>query len=131
MYTLSLFLLTLFSLYIGVFAFFRWDASFLRNLSHAPVQVLFILAFGALLLTALVLLYRLVNSMSKKNQKRLELAFFLILAVGQLGFLAVIRPQLRYDPLKIFDMAIEMLRTHTISGTYETGTLPGIPITIR
>lgn len=28
MYTLSLFLLTLFSLYIGVFAFFRWDASF-------------------------------------------------------------------------------------------------------
>ena len=41
MYTLSLFLLTLFSLYIGVFAFFRWDASFLRNLSHAPVQVLY------------------------------------------------------------------------------------------
>lgn len=38
MYTLSLFLLTLFSLYIGVFAFFRWDASFLRNLSHAPVR---------------------------------------------------------------------------------------------
>ena len=35
MYTLSLFLLTLFSLYIGVFAFFRWDASFLRNLSRA------------------------------------------------------------------------------------------------
>lgn len=121
MYTLSLFLLALFSLYIGVFAFFRWDASFLRNLSRAPVQALFILAFGALLLAALVLLYRLVNGMSEKNQKRLGLSFFLILAVGQLGFLAVIRPQLRYDPLKIFDMAIEMLRTHTISGTYETG----------
>ncbi len=47
MYTLSLLLLTLFSLYIGVFAFFRWDASFLRNLNHAPVQALFILAFAA------------------------------------------------------------------------------------
>lgn len=50
MYTLSLLLLTLFSLYIGVFAFFRWDASFLRNMNHAPVQALFILAFAVLLL---------------------------------------------------------------------------------
>lgn len=121
MYTLSLFLLTLFSLYIGVFAFFRWDASFLRNLSHAPVQVLFILGLCRAASGGAGALYRLVNGMSEKNQKRLGLSFFLILAVGQLGFLAVIRPQLRYDPLKIFDMAIEMLRTHTISGTYETG----------
>lgn len=121
MYTLSLFLLALFSLYISAFAFFRWDASFLRNLNHAPVQALFILAFGLLLCAALVLLYRLVKGLSEKNQKRLGLILFLILALGQLGFLMVIRPQLRYDPLKIFDMAIEMLRTHTISGTYETG----------
>ncbi len=121
MYTLSLFLLALFSLYISVFAFFRWDASFLRNLNHAPVQALFILAFGLLLCAALVLLYRLVKGLSEKNQKRLGLILFLVLTLGQLGFLMVIRPQLRYDPLKIFDMAIEMLRTHTISGTYETG----------
>lgn len=121
MYTLSLFLLALFSLYISVFAFFRWDASFLRNLNHAPVQALFILAFGVLLLAALVLLYRFVKNLSEKHLKRLGPGFFLLLAVGQLGFLAVIQPQLRYDPLKIFDMAIEMLRTHTISGTYETG----------
>lgn len=56
MYTLSLLLLTLFSLYIGVFAFFRWDASFLRNMNHAPVQALFILAFAVLLAAALLLL---------------------------------------------------------------------------
>ncbi len=131
MYTLSLFLLALFSLYISVFAFFRWDASFLRNLNHSPVQALFILAFGLLLCAALVLLYRLVKWLSEKNQKRLGLILFLVLALGQLGFLVVIRPQLRYDPLKIFDMAIEMLRTHTISGTYETGYLPVTPIIIR
>ena len=41
MYTLSLFLLALFSLYISVFAFFRWDGSFLRNLNHAPEPAVF------------------------------------------------------------------------------------------
>ncbi|MEI3525722.1 MAG: hypothetical protein V8Q27_06015 [Eubacteriales bacterium] len=121
MYTLSLLLLTLFSLYIGVFAFFRWDASFLRNMNHAPVQALFILAFAVLLAAALLLLRRLLTRLSERNLKRTALLLFLILGLGQLLFLAAIRPVLRYDPLKIFDMAVEMLRTHTISGTYETG----------
>ena len=121
MYTLSYFLLALFSLYISGFAFFRWDASFLRNMDCAPVQALLILAFGLLLASALVLLYRLIRELSEERQKRLGLILFLILALGQLAFLTLIRPQLRYDPLKIFDMAVEMLRTRTISGTYETG----------
>lgn len=121
MYTLSYFLLTLFSLYISGFAFFRWDASFLRNMDCAPVQALLILAFGLLLASALVLLYRLIRELSEERRKRLGLILFLFLALGQLAFLALIRPQLRYDPLKIFDMAVEMLRTRTISGTYETG----------
>ena len=38
MYTLSLLLLALFSLYIGIFAFWRWDASWLRELDAVPVQ---------------------------------------------------------------------------------------------
>lgn len=88
MYTLSLLLLTLFSLYIGVFAFFRWDASFLRNMNHAPVQALFILAFAVLLAAALLLLLRLLNRLSERNLKRAALLLFLILGLGQLLFLA-------------------------------------------
>ena len=121
MYTLSYFLLALFSLYISGFAFFRWDASFLRNMNHAPVQARFILAFAVLLAAALLLLRRLLTRLSERNLKRTALLLFLILGLGQLLFLAAIRPVLRYDPLKIFDMAVEMLRIHTISGTYETG----------
>ena len=57
----------------------------------------------------------------RKHLKRTALLCIFLLAAGQLLFLGLIQPQLRYDPLKVFDMAVEMLRTHTISGTYETG----------
>ena len=121
MYTISLLLLALFSIYIGVFSFWRWDASWLRNLDTVPAQILFVLVFALFLCAALLLLRRLMRKLSEKNLKRLALLCMLLLAGGQLLFLALIQPQLRYDPLKIFDMAVEMLRTHTISGTYETG----------
>lgn len=121
MYTLSLFLLTLFSLFISLFSLFRWDASFLRDMNLLPVRALLVLALGALLFTGLTLVHRFLKKLSEKSLKRLTPVLFLILAIGQLLFLALIQPKLRYDPLKIFDMAIEMLRTHTISGTYETG----------
>ena len=121
MYTISLLLLALFSIYIGVFSFWRWDASWLRNLDTVPAKFLFVLVFALFLCAALLLLRRLIRRLSEKNLKRLALLCMLLLAGGQLLFLALIQPQLRYDPLKIFDMAVEMLRTHTISGTYETG----------
>ena len=121
MYTLSLFLLALFSLYIGVFSFWRWDASWLRELDTVPAQILFVLVFALFLLAALLLIRRVLEKLDEKNLKRLALFCIVFLAAGQLLFLALIQPQLRYDPLKIFDMAVEMLRTHTISGTYETG----------
>ena len=121
MYTISLLLLALFSIYIGVFSFWRWDASWLRNLDTVPAKFLFVLVFALFLCAALLLLRRLMRKLSEKNLKRLALLCMLLLAGGQLLFLALIQPQLRYDPLKIFDMAVEMLRTHTISGTYETG----------
>ena len=121
MYTISLLLLALFSIYIGVFSLFRWDASWLRELDTVPARILFVLVFALFLLAALLLIFRLIRKLSEKNRKRLTLLCMLLLAGGQLLFLALIQPQLRYDPLKIFDMAVEMLRTHTISGTYETG----------
>ena len=121
MYTISLLLLALFSLYIGIFAFWRWDASWLRELDTVPVQILFVLVFALFLCAALVLLARLIRRLPEKSLKRLSFLCILLLAIGQLVFLAVIQPQLRYDQLKVFDMAVEMLRTHTISGTYETG----------
>lgn len=121
MYTITLLLLALFSLYIGIFAFWRWDASWLRELDTAPAQILFVLVFVLFLCAALLLIRRILPRLSGKNLKRLAVLCLLFLAAGQLIFLALIQPQLRYDPLKVFDMAVEMLRTHTISGTYETG----------
>ena len=121
MYTLSLLLLALFSLYIGIFAFWRWDASWLRELDAVPAKLLFVLVFALFLCAALLLIRRLLARLSEKNLKRTALLCIILLAAGQLLFLALIQPQLRYDPLKVFDMAVEMLRTHTISGTYETG----------
>ncbi len=121
MYTLVLLLLAAFSLYIGAWAFVRWDASWLRGLNLLPVQILIIALTAILLLGALLLILHFLKNQEDKTLKRL--AFFLIalLGAGQLIFLLVIQPMLRYDPLKVFDMAVEMLRTHTISGTYETG----------
>lgn len=121
MYTISLFLLSLFSLFISFFALFRWDASFLRDMDILPVRALFVLAFALLLFSGLRLVYSFLKKLSDKSLKRLAVLFLCLLAAGQLLFLFLIKPQLRYDPLKIFDMAIEMLTTHTISGTYETG----------
>ena len=121
MYTISLLLLALFSLYIGIFAFWRWDASWLRALGTIPAQILFVLVFVLFLCSALILIRRLLVRLSEKQRKCLAVLCIVLLAGGQLIFLAVIQPQLRYDPLKVFDMAVEMLRTHTVSGTYETG----------
>ena len=121
MYTISLLLLALFSLYIGVFAFWRWDASWLRELDTVPAKILFVLVFALFLCAALLLIRKALSRLSEKSRKRLVLLCIILLAAGQLLFLALIQPQLRYDPLKVFDMAVEMLRTHTISGTYETG----------
>ncbi len=121
MYTISLLLLALFSLYIGVFAFWRWDASWLRELDTVPAKILFVLVFALFLCAALLLIRKSLSRLSEKSRKRLVLLCIILLAAGQLLFLALIQPQLRYDPLKVFDMAVEMLRTHTISGTYETG----------
>ena len=42
MYTLVLLLLAVFSLYIGSWAFIRWDSVWLRNLDLIPVKVLII-----------------------------------------------------------------------------------------
>ena len=51
MYTISLLLLALFSIYIGVFSFWRWDASWLRNLDTVPAKFLFVLVFALFLLS--------------------------------------------------------------------------------
>jgi hypothetical protein len=121
MYTLVLLLLTVFSLYIGAWAFVRWDASWLRNMDTVPVQILFILVGIIFLCAALLIICRLLKRLDQRKLKLTALLCMVILVLGQLIFLAVVQPMLRYDPLKTFDMAVEMLRTHTISGTYETG----------
>lgn len=121
MYTLTIFLLTLFCLYIGGWALIRWDASWLRNLDAVPSKLLFVLLFAFFLGAALVLLHRLTGKLSEKNLKRTAFFCMLILVAGQLVLLFSLRPMLRYDPLKTFDMAVEMLETQRISGTYETG----------
>jgi len=121
MYTLILFLLAVFSLYIGAWAFVRWDASWLRNLNTIPVQILMILIVCIFLCASCILIYRLLQKQNEQRLKALTLICMVLLFLGQLAFLLLIRPMLRYDPLKTFDMAVEMLQTHTISGTYETG----------
>lgn len=106
MYTLVLLLLAAFSLYIGAWAFVRWDASWLRGLNLLPVQILIIALTAIFLLGALLLILHFLKNQEDKTLKRL--AFFLIalLGAGQLIFLLVIQPMLRYDPLKVFDMAV-------------------------
>lgn len=121
MYTLVLLLLAVFSLYIGAFGFVRWDASWLRSLDLFPVKFLIIALVIVFLMGALLLIYRFLKKWEDQALGKLALVCIVLLAVGQLAFLLLIRPMLRYDPLKVFDMAVEMLNTHTISGTYETG----------
>lgn len=121
MYTFVLLLLSIFSLYIGAWAFIRWDASWLRNLNLVPVKILLIVIAVLFLMGALFLIYRLLKGFKEQALGSSALICMIILVTGQLAFLLLIRPMLRYDPLKVFDMAVEMLRTHTISGTYETG----------
>lgn len=121
MYTLTLLLLAVCSLFIGTWSFVRWDASWLRNMNTLPVQFLVILAVSLFLFAGLLLIWRMLQQQSEKARKRLAFICMLLLAAGQLAFLFLIRPMLRYDHLKIFDMALEMLETHTISDTYEAG----------
>jgi len=121
MYTLSLLLLSVFSLYIGIFAFIRWDASWLRNLNTIPMQALIILVVCVFLCTGLSLLYLFLKGQKEQHLKQLSRLCIFLIAAGQIAFLFIIEPMLRYDPLKTFDMAVEMLETQTISGTYETG----------
>ncbi len=121
MYTLSLLLLIIFCLFIGICGFVRWDASWLRDMNLFPVQALIILTGIIFLCAALFLIYRLLQRLTEQSLKRTALLCMVILIIGQLALLFLIRPILRYDPLKTFDMAVEMLRTHAISETYETG----------
>lgn len=121
MHTLSLFLLIIFCLFIGICGFVQWDASWLRDMNLLPVQALIILTGIIFLCAALFLIYRLLQRMTEQGLKWTTLLCMVILLIGQLALLFLIRPMLRYDPLKTFDMAVEMLRTHAISETYETG----------
>ncbi len=121
MYTLVLLLLAVFSLYIGSWAFIRWDSVWLRNLDLIPVKVLIITVVVILLTGSFLLIYRFLKKRNEQEQRRLTFLCMAILVIGQLAFLFLFRPVLRYDTLKVFDMAVEMLRTHTISGTYEAG----------
>ena len=106
MYTLIFLLLAVFCLYIGIWSFIKWDSSWLRNLDTLPVRFLLILAGVILLLAAFLLIRRLLKNLEEKNLRRLAVLCILILAAGQLIFLFVFRPMLRYDPLKTFDMAV-------------------------
>ena len=64
MYTISLLLLALFSLYIGVFSFWRWDASWLRELDTVPAKILFVLVFALFLCAALLLIRKALSRLS-------------------------------------------------------------------
>lgn len=121
MYTLVLFLLAIFSLYIGFWAFIRWDAAWLRDLDLLPVKALIILVAVVFLAGAFLLICHFLKKLREQDLGRLAFACIVFLAVGQLAFLFLMQPMLRYDTLKVFDMAVEMLQTHTISGTYEAG----------
>lgn len=121
MYTIVLLLLAIFSLYIGFWALVRWDASWLRELNLVPVKILAVILVSFFLLAAFLLIYRSLQKLREQGLKRLALISVLVLFLGQLVFLGLIQPMLRYDSLKIFDMAVEMLHTRAISETYETG----------
>ena len=121
MYTLTLLLLAVFCLFIGVCGFVRWDASWLRDMNTPPVQILIILAGILFLCAALLVIFRLLQRLGAKGLKRTAVICMLILTAGQLILLFLVQPMLRYDSLKTFDMAVEMLKTHAVSETYETG----------
>lgn len=121
MHTLTFLLLAVFCLFIGICGFVRWDASWLRDMNTVPVQILIILTGIIFLCAALFLIFRLLKRLDDRGLKRAALLCILILAAGQLLLLLLFRPMLRYDPLKTFDMAVEMLKTHAVSETYEGG----------
>ncbi len=121
MYTIVLLLLAVFTLYTGIWSFVRWDASWLRDLNVLPAKILIIFLAVIFLCAAFLLIYDSLQRLENRRLKHLSYICILLIFLGQLVFLALIQPSLRYDPLKTFDMAVEMLNTHTISGTYETG----------
>ncbi len=121
MYTITLLFLALFTLYIAAFGFVRWDASFLRQGDTPVIQFLIILIGMIFLVYGLFLAFDWVKRRKASFQKYSRWILWGIILGGQLAFLLYFRPSLRYDALNIFDQAVEMLSTHSISETYKEG----------
>ena len=85
MYTFVLLLLSIFSLYIGAWAFIRWDASWLRNLNLVPVKILLIVIAVLFLMGALFLIYRLLKGFKEQALGSSALICMIILVTGQLA----------------------------------------------
>lgn len=121
MYTLTLLLLGLFSFFIAAWGFVRWDGAFLREGNIPAIHALIILIAVLFLFYGLYLAYRRLRKCSPSVQRVFLLSLPVLILAGQLAFLLYFRPVLRYDALKTFDQAVEMLSTGTISETYENG----------
>lgn len=124
MYTLTLLLLGIFSLYIAVFGFVRWDSAFLREGNTPVVLTLIILVAMVFLFYGLYLAYgwlKRCKGSAGNPPKSIKWGILFLILAGQMTFLLYFQPTLRYDALKTFDQAVEMLTTGTISGTYENG----------
>lgn len=131
LYRFSLFLLLFLSLFIYINSLA--DFTSIPRLPQMSGKFLMILLLfsGSLIVTFLLLfLHRLLGRLSLKNHRMILLLAAAAAVCLQLGLLAVLKPVLRYDHLKIFDEALGVLRTGELSLTAHEGYFGYYPFNI-
>ena len=120
---LFLLIFTAAAAYITRFTFTEWDrAGFLYPLLSRAEQIA-VIAAGVLLIAALCGIFlRFMASASEKKERFFTVLVFTILFAGQLLLICSIgQSTFMYDPYRVFDEALHMLSTHTVSGTVMEG----------
>lgn len=105
--------------YIAWFTFTSWErAGFLYPLLSSPERVLLIGAGALLLLFLTGGCAQMARKMNDRQERIFTAAVILFLFLGQVALiLGLEQTTFMYDPYRVFDEALHMLSTHTVSGT--------------
>lgn len=121
-YFLSIGLLSIFSAYILFCSFNNLDyADYLFLTLKQWQKPVLLISLAFMLLLAVIYLFRIIDRQKLKTQKLLMLFFGGFILIMQLFVVFVIGASLRGDTLYVFDQAVEMLSTKTMSDTAVLG----------
>ena len=123
---LSRLFLILFLFVTGYITWFTFtgmqQASFLSQMLSVPGQVIAIGAGSLLLFLLFLALLPLLRKLSARQERLLLLGVLAVIFLGQLVLIfGIHQSTFMYDPYRVFDEALHMQTTHTVSGTAMEG----------